>query len=102
MNQATGIEIGRFRLKSEVSEQAMRSVYSQMVDKYLSQQEGWCAQYLVTLQEGVFVDLAFAASQAQAQAICASWQGNKLCEDFLALIEPVSMEFGSVNRAVRE
>jgi len=44
----------------------------------------------------VFVDLAFADSRGRADAICAGWLGQADCDVFLALIETVSMEFGTV------
>lgn len=74
----------------------MRSVYREMVGSYLSQQPGWKSQHLVNLDDGVFVDLVFAESQTSAKAICASWQGQAICDAFLNLIEPISMEFGSL------
>jgi hypothetical protein len=91
-----GIEVGRFRLKPDVDEALMRQTYQTMVRQYLSQQAGWVNQYLVKLSDGVFIDLAFAQSQEAAVAICASWQGQPLCDAFVAMIEPVSMEFGEV------
>jgi len=91
-----GIELGRFRLKSGISEQAMREAYAAMVSKYLSHQSGWNTQHLVKLADGTFVDLAFADDETTATEICASWQGNADCDAFLALIEPISMEFGTI------
>lgn len=96
LNTGTGIEIGRFRLKPGVEESDMRNVYRQMVESHLALQPGWKSQHLVNLGDGVFVDLAFADNQASAKAICASWQGQAVCDAFLSLIEPISMEFGSL------
>ncbi|MCL7996738.1 hypothetical protein M8994_00600 [Brucella sp. 21LCYQ03] len=91
-----GIELGRFRLKSGANEQAMREAYAAMVSKHLSHQPGWQRQHLVKLADGIFVDLAFADNETTATEICASWQGNSDCDAFLALIEPISMEFGTI------
>jgi hypothetical protein len=44
----------------------------------------------------VFVNLAFANSPGRAEGICAGWLGQAECDAFLALIEPVSVEFGTV------
>ncbi|OYR13842.1 hypothetical protein [Brucella grignonensis] len=93
-----GIELGRFRLKAGVQEQAMRDAYTAMVSNHLSHQPGWQAQHLVKLADGTFVDLAFADNQTIATEICASWQGNVDCDAFLSLIDPVSMEFGTILR----
>lgn len=91
-----GVEIGRFRLAPGVEEGAMRAAYARMVATHLSQQTGWLDQRLVKLDDGDFVDLAFASSNDAAKALCASWQGQKDCEAFLAMIVPVSMTFGRV------
>lgn len=91
-----GIELGRFRLKPGVSEDQMRQVHRAMVDGYLAGQSGWRRQHLVKLDDGAFMDLAFAESGARAKAICASWRDSDLCEAFLALIEPEDMRFGTV------
>lgn len=91
-----GIEIGRFRLKPGIHESEMRKVYSQMVESYLAFQPGWKSQHLVSLGNGIFVDLVFAETQLSAKAICASWQGQAVCDAFLEIIEPESMEFGSL------
>lgn len=91
-----GVEMGRFRLKEGVQESEMRKVYRRMVDGHLALQPGWKSQYLVSMNNGLFVDLAFAESQLCAEAICASWQGQAVCNDFLDMIEPESMEFGSL------
>ncbi|MEQ9919080.1 hypothetical protein ABRQ01_20765 [Pectobacterium aroidearum] len=91
-----GIEIGRFRLKQGIQESDMRQAYNQMVERHLSLQPGWKSQHLVSLDNGVFIDLAFADSQPCAEAICASWQGQAVCNTFLEMIEPESIEFGSL------
>ena len=93
-----GVEIGRFRLAPGVEEGTMRAAYAQMVASHLSQQTGWLDQRLVKLDDGDFVDLVFACDNATAKALCASWQGQKECEAFLAMIAPVSMTFGRVCR----
>lgn len=92
----SGIELGRFRLKPGVEESAMRAAYATMVANHLGRQPGWRRQHLVKLQDGTFVDLAFASDQDRAEAICAGWIGNTDCEHFLSMIEPVGMEFGTI------
>lgn len=96
MQPGDGIELGLFRLKPGVSEEALRSAHTRMVDRHLSRQSGWRGQRLAKLKDGIWVDLAFAQSQEAAEAICASWSGNEDCEAFLAMIEPVSMQFGAI------
>jgi hypothetical protein len=96
MAAAEGMEIGRFHLKPGVSEDDMRKAHEHMVARHLSRLPGWRGQRLVRLQDGSFLDLAFADSQESAIRICDSWQGNPDCAAFLALIEPAGIEFGQV------
>lgn len=91
-----GFELGRFRLREYVSEDDMRHAHLEMVTRYLGQQPGWRGQYLLTFDDGTFADLAFADSRNRAEAICNTWNGQKDCEAFLALIEPIGIEFGSL------
>ena len=96
MQDGDGVELGQFRLRDGVTEAALRSAHTRMVEQHLSQQTGWCGQRLLKLKDGIWVDLAFAQSQETAETICASWSGNKDCEAFLEMIEPVSMQFGAI------
>jgi hypothetical protein len=92
----SGVELGRFRLKPEVTEDDMRQAYRQMVKGYLSRSAGWQRQHLLKLEDGCFVDVAFSNSAERAKAICSSWQDSVECARFLAMIDPVSMEFGEI------
>jgi hypothetical protein len=91
-----GIELGRFRLKPGVSEAEMRGAHRAMVDFHLAKQPGWRRQHVVRLTDGVYMDVAFAENCERTEAICASWHGNELCQDFLDLIEPEDMRFGTL------
>ncbi|MBN8933049.1 MAG: hypothetical protein J0G97_14680 [Rhizobium pusense] len=91
-----GMELGRFRLRTGVTEEVLREAHARMIERHLSRQVGWRGQRLVMLEDGSWLDLAFAATQEHARAICESWAGNADCGAFLALIEPISMEFGRV------
>ena len=96
MQPGSGVEIGRFRLRQGVTEEAMRAAYDKMIADHLSLQPGWLGQRLIRLQDGSFIDAAFATTQARAQDICNSWAGNASCDAFLSMVEPVSIEFGAV------
>ena len=91
-----GVEIGRFRLKPGMDEGAMRAAHRAMVAGHLARQPGWRGQYLLKLRDGIFIDLAFAETTARSVEICAGWHGAPACEAFLAMIEPIAMEFGAV------
>ena len=96
LQPGSGIEIGQFRPRPGVNEADLRMAHDRMIADHLCRQPGWRGQRLIRLQDGTYMDIAFAGTQAQAQAICASWTGIPACEAFLALIEPISMEFGSI------
>ena len=96
MQPGDGIEMGRFRLREGVAEATMRAAWEEMTAGYLATRNGWRGQRLIRLEDGTFMDIAFAASLACSHAICDSWAGNAACDAFLRLIDPISMEFGSV------
>lgn len=96
MQPGSGVEIGRFRLRQGVAEEAMRAAYDKMVADHLSRQPGWLGQRLIRLQDDSFIDAAFATTQARAQDICNAWAGSADCDAFLSMVEPVSMEFGAI------
>lgn len=91
-----GVEIGRFRLRPGVTEAALRAAHARMITQHLAGQPGWRGQRLVQLQDGTWLDLALAESAAAARAICDSWAASPDCAAFLALIEPISMDFGTL------
>jgi hypothetical protein len=95
IQKSFGLELGRFRLKEDMSEAALQEAYQAMVTHHLSKQSGWCGQHLVKLGDGIFLDVAFALTEDHAKAICASWRDQSVCDAFLAFIEPISMEFGT-------
>lgn len=94
--KSAGVELGRFRLKAGISENDLQVAHRKMVRLHLSEQSGWHSQKLIKLTDNTFIDLVFADTIEHAQAICASWQGQPVCDAFLAMIDPISMEFGSV------
>jgi|TARA_R100000049_G_C1954708_1_gene106806 hypothetical protein len=96
MQDGEGMELGRFRLRPDVTQTMLRIAHDRMVERHLSRQIGWRGQRLARLEDGSWLDLAFASTPDHARAICASWAGNADCEAFLDLIEPVGMEFGRV------
>lgn len=96
MQAGDGMELGRFRLRAGITEEALRAAHLRMTRTHLAQQPGWRGQRLLRMQDGTWCDIAFADSMEAAQTICASWNGNPACEAFLAMIEPVTMKFGSI------
>lgn len=96
MQTGEGMELGRFRPLSGVTEDVLRAAHTRMIESHLSKQAGWRGQRLVKLEDGSWLDVAFAATREHARSICASWADHSDCGAFLALIEPISMEFGSI------
>ncbi len=96
MQEGDGMELGRFRPRPGVTGDMLLAAHARMIESHLSRQVGWRGQRLVELADGSWLDLPFAASPNQARAICESWAGNADCDAFLALIKPISMEFGTV------
>lgn len=96
MQTGEGMELGRFRLRPGVTEDMLRAAHSRMIESHLSKQAGWRGQRLVNLEDGSWLDLAFAATPEHAKAICESWAAHVDCSAFLSLIEPISMEFGGI------
>lgn len=79
-----------------MSEAALQEAHQAMVTNHLSKQSGWRGQHLVKLGDVIFLDVAFALTEDHAKAICVSWRDQPACDAFLAFIEPLSMEFGTV------
>ena len=96
MQGGDGVEMGRFRLRAGVTDAAIRAAHEAMIAAHLSHQSGWRGQRLLRMQDGTYLDLPFAQTQDMAQEICASWVGIAECDAFLAMIEPISMEFGAI------
>ncbi len=96
MKLANGFEIGRFHLKPGVTEAALLQAGRRMDREHLQCQAGFVAHHLVRLDDGLYLDLVFADTRADAERLCRSWQGQAHCEAFMALIDPVSIRFGVV------
>lgn len=96
MSISQGFEIGRFRLKPGVTEAQLIAASRDMEATHLQRQPGFVSHHVVRLDDGLYLDLVFAASRADAERICGSWLGQAQCEAFLALIAPESMLFGTV------
>jgi hypothetical protein len=85
-----GLEFGTFHLKAGSSESAMLVAAKVMENEFLSQEEGFLGHAILKGNDGVYVDLAFATSQAKAEEICGKWLQNPHALAFLAFIDPTS------------
>lgn len=91
-----GFEIGRFRLKPGTTESTLMAACRQMEAYHLQRQEGFIDHQVIRLDDGLYLDLVVAQSRDAAERICGSWIGQSHCEAFLALIEPESIQFGTI------
>lgn len=94
--QNGAIEIGMFKLKQGVQLEDVIHAYQSMIQHFLSNQTGWQAQSLIVLENDTLIDIAWAKSIEASKLICSLWEKNEECLAFLALIEPLSMQFGKV------
>lgn len=95
-SNAHGFEIGRFRLKPGTTESTLMRASGQMEANHLQRQEGFIDHQLIRLDDGLYLDVVVAQSRDAAERICGSWIGQPQCEAFLALIEPESIQFGTI------
>lgn len=91
-----GVEFGRFRLKPGATEAELIGLGKAMEERYLKNQPGFVAHFIVALDDGVYMDVVHAETRQDAERICASWMGQPDCEAFLSLIEADSISFGRV------
>lgn len=91
-----GVELGTFRLKPGIPEQQLQAAHHTMIQSHLAHQPGWHSQHLVKLENQHYLDLVIAHTEAHARSICASWAGQPDCNAFLNLIEPDTIQFGTV------
>lgn len=91
-----GVELGTFRLKPGIPEQQLQAAHHTMIQSHLAHQPGWHSQHLVKLENQHYLDLAIAHTEAHARSICASWAGQPDCKAFLDLIEPDTIQFGTL------
>jgi hypothetical protein len=85
-----GLEFGTFRLKAGVSEADMLAAAKQMEDDFLYKEEGFLGHAILKGNDGSYVDLAFATSQAKAEEICGKWVKNPFALKFLDFIDHAS------------
>lgn len=86
----TGLEFGTFQLKEGACEAAMLVASKTMEDEFLCKEEGFLGHAILKGNDGTYVDLAFATSQANAEAICGKWMQNEHALRFLEFIDLAS------------
>jgi hypothetical protein len=85
-----GLEFGTFRLKPGVVEADMLAAAKAMEDGFLHLEEGFLGHAILKGDDGTYVDLALASSQARAEAICGKWLENPYALKFLEFVDPAS------------
>ncbi len=89
-----GLEFGTFRLKGGAEEADMLAAAKTMEDEFLYKEEGFLGHAILKGNDGTYVDLAFATSQAKAEELCGKWMQNPYALKFLELIDDTSTNIG--------
>lgn len=87
-----GIEFSIFRAKPEVSSEQLVASCQRMENDFLRSEEGFIQHVLLKGDNGLWADVVFTKSKADAERICKNFMGNSACLEHLQLIEE-----GSVN-----
>lgn len=82
-----GVEFCTFRLKEGASEAKMLEAAKNMEQEFLSKEHGFLGHGVLKGKDGAYVDLAFATSQQQAEAICGKWMENEFALKYLEFID---------------
>ncbi len=82
-----GLEFSTFRLKPGVSEGELRVAAGRARDGLMAKQPGFLGHAVLRGNDGVYVDMLWADTQARASEICGLWVGHPDCTNYLALIE---------------
>lgn len=89
-----GLEFGTFRLKGGAAEADMLAAAKTMEDEFLNEEEGFLGHAILKGNDGTYVDLAFATSQAKAEELCGKWMQNPHALKFLGFIDDTSTNIG--------
>lgn len=89
-----GLEFGTFRLKAGTVEKDMLAAAKEMEDEFLNKEEGFLGHAILKGNDGTYVDIAFATSQAKAEELCGKWMQNPHALKFLEFIDHASTNMG--------
>jgi len=92
INSFIGMEFCTFELKQGASEEKMLEAAKNMEQEFLSKQAGFLGHAVLKGQNDTYVDLAFATSQEQAEAICGKWMENEFALKYLEFIDAESVD----------
>lgn len=92
INSFTGMEFGTFKLKEGASEKKMLEAAKNMEQEFLSKEPGFLGHAVLKGQNDTYVDLAFATTQEQAEAICGKWMENAFALKYLEFIDAESVD----------
>ncbi|WP_102794916.1 hypothetical protein [Bowmanella denitrificans] len=92
INQFTGLEWGRFKLKNGVTEAQLLACHARVTREFMSQQQGILGHYLLKGPDGQYVDLALADSQDRAEQVCAMWMDNAATLALVEQLDPASVD----------
>ncbi|WP_375054948.1 hypothetical protein [Zobellella sp. DQSA1] len=87
-----GVEFATFRLREGVEERTLLEASEQVDREFLAHEEGLLGHVLLRGRDGIYADLAFADSQARAEAVCAKWTANAVALQYIELLDEQSVE----------
>ncbi|MCV2366540.1 hypothetical protein [Roseateles oligotrophus] len=93
-----GLEFSTFRLKPGVSEGELHAAANLAREGLMARQPGFLGHAVLRGNDGVYVDMLWAETQARASEICGLWVGNPDCANYLSLIEDGSVSLAFFER----
>ena len=85
-----GLEFSTFRLKTGVAESDILAAAKALEDEFLNKAEGFLGHAILKGNDGIYVDMLFATSQARAEELCEMWMSNAHALAFLEFIDHTS------------
>ena len=93
--QPGGLEFSRFRALPGVQESQLLAAAAKMSNGLYAGKPGYYGHFLVRNDNADYADVVLADSAARARSLCALWGSGPVhpaCKDYLALIDPQSMQ----------
>jgi len=87
-----GCEFTKFRPKIDVTEKQLIDACHKMETEFLEREEGFIHHMLLKGDNGLWADVVFAKTKADAERICSNLPKNSACHEYLGLIQEESVE----------
>ena len=94
-----GVEFSMFRAKPDVLDEQLFAACQKMEKEFLIGEEGFFQHVLLKGDNGLWADVVFTKSKADAERICKNFMGSSACLDYLKLMEEGSASLTFWSRA---